>query len=143
MCLVGYRCDQYRWRQKGTFRSPEWLVRKDYFQAKTVENPTGDPRFCRSEYQLLDNADGYVLSVYEGDQKVAKDMPYGNAKNSSRPFIPNSKLVKNKIVDAYRATGAEPKKIYDKLCGKRHCYDNFAIPTETLYLCSTRSRAWS
>ena len=67
------------------------------------------------------DADGYVLSVYEGDSEVAEEAPHRNAKNSSRPFIPNSQLVKDPIVNAYHATGAEPKKIYDKLCGKRQC----------------------
>jgi len=92
---------------------------KSYWHSNTEEYPDGDSRFVRYEFELIDSdfSKDYVLCCYYGDATVWKPRPHGNSVKRSVPFYRNAPIVKSRILAAHSASGAKPKKLYDKLRG--------------------------
>ncbi|XP_067662472.1 uncharacterized protein [Haliotis asinina] len=82
-----WRCDQYHFHHDATREQPKAdpKFKKLFFVIKTRAGK--DKRFKKQAYILLGEDNHLVLFQYIGDERVAEDLPHGNSKNASVPYI--------------------------------------------------------
>ncbi|XP_046550945.1 uncharacterized protein LOC124260704 isoform X4 [Haliotis rubra] len=82
-----WRCDQYHFHHNATREQPKAdpKFKKLFFVIKTREGK--DKRFKKHAYIHLAEDNHLVLFQYIGDERIAEDLPHGNSKNASVPYI--------------------------------------------------------
>uniref|UniRef100_A0A1X7T231 SWIM-type domain-containing protein n=1 Tax=Amphimedon queenslandica TaxID=400682 RepID=A0A1X7T231_AMPQE len=125
-----FRCDQYRWVNKGVFavkcsNGLELTKRSNYIDRADLPRNKGDERFRRWEFWGYKNL--FVLH-YTGDHSVFSPFAHRSAKLSevSRPFIRSAPFVKEKVCESNPLKSN--KEIYRDIInsdegGPRHCIE--------------------
>ena len=109
---MDWRQDGHRWINGGVTSLPKKqpIVKKSYFYiAKSGKE--SDKGFQKTVYRLADQI-APVLIQYFGDSTLSEDMPHGNSKDDSRPFIPTKQSVIEDL--RVKAENKDPNNIYMK-----------------------------
>lgn len=106
-----WRCDQYRWINRGVHKLPSNspLVKKFYFIIDTPQGPS--TLFKRHAYQLIGKAE-VTLVHYIGDESIGTNFPHRGSVEADKTFIRTLPSYLNKCKDLIKTQ--KPSKVYKK-----------------------------